>query len=305
MPPRAATRVAVPLCSRKRSVVCDGGRGADARSQRVGLQRARRARAARAPARSGRMSTSPPPTSAGDCACCSTISATPSRIAITATPTPKPAGEHGAADRVRGQRPQREPADHRVASRSRCARRASSARARARSASAGSCVTMTSAVPSALTRSSSARDLLAGGLVQLAGRLVGQQQPRAVGERARDRDALHLAARELRRPMIGARGQADVVEQLARPLPPLALARRPLRTAAARRSRRAVSIGSRKKRWKTKPICRSRSRLRSASDSRATSRPSNSSVPDVGASTQPSMCSSVDLPQPDGPRTAM
>ena len=40
------------------------------------------------------------------------------------------------------------------------------------------------------------------------------------------------------------------------------------------------------------------------SDSRATSRASNVSVPADGASTQPSMCSSVDLPQPEGPRTA-
>jgi len=66
----------------------------------------------------------------------------------------------------------------------------------------------------------------------------------------------------------------------------------------------AVSIGSRKKRWNTKPIERRRSRLRSRSDSAATSRPSNSSVPSDGVSTHPSMWSSVDLPQPDGPRTA-
>ena len=40
-------------------------------------------------------------------------------------------------------------------------------------------------------------DLLAGGAVEVAGRLVGQQHRRVVGERAGDRDALLFAAREL------------------------------------------------------------------------------------------------------------
>ena len=38
---------------------------------------------------------------------------------------------------------------------------------------------------------------------------------RAVGERARDRHALLLAARQLVRPVIGALAQADQLEQLA------------------------------------------------------------------------------------------
>jgi hypothetical protein len=41
------------------------------------------------------------------------------------------------------------------------------------------------------------RNLCAGRFVQFAGRLVGEQQLRIVGEGACDRDALHLAAGEL------------------------------------------------------------------------------------------------------------
>ena len=41
--------------------------------------------------------------------------------------------------------------------------------------------------------------VLGGARVEIAGRLVGQQDARRVGDRARDRDALLLAAGELRR----------------------------------------------------------------------------------------------------------
>jgi hypothetical protein len=37
-------------------------------------------------------------------------------------------------------------------------------------------------------------DLVGGGLVKIAGRLIGEDQRRAVGQRAGDRDALLLAA---------------------------------------------------------------------------------------------------------------
>ena len=145
-----------------------------------------------------------------------------------------------------------------------------------------------------------ADDLPAGGLVELAGRLVREQQRRAVGERARDRDALHLAAGQLRRPMIAPCARPDVVEQLAR------AARRsafdaPASACGSSMFSQAVSIGSRKNRWNTKPMRVSRMRLRSDSGSVLTSRPSKTSVPALGGSTQPRMCSSVDLPQPDGP----
>ena len=115
-------------------------------------------------------------------------------------------------------------------------------------------------------------NLFARRAIEFACRFVREQQPRTVGERARNRDALHLAARQLRRPMVGARGEADVFEQLS------VRVRRRAFGAAGLRQRQldvlaAVSIGSRKNRWKTKPICRSRSRLRCRSDSAVTSFP--------------------------------
>ena len=51
--------------------------------------------------------------------------------------------------------------------------------------------------------------LLAGLAVEIAGRLVGEDDLRARAERAGDGDALLLAARELRREMIGAMREAD------------------------------------------------------------------------------------------------
>ena len=165
---------------------------------------------------------------------------------------------------------------------------------------------MTSAVPSALTRSSSAAICSPVALIELAGRLVGEQQPRAVGERARDRHALHLAAGELRRPMVGACGQADVLEQLARALLRASALPTPASDCGSSTFSEAVSIGSRKNRWNTKPMCRRRSRLRARVRQRRDVLVRRTAACRTdGVSTQPSMCSSVDLPQPDGPRIAM
>ena len=63
--------------------------------------------------------------------------------------------------------------------------------------------------------------------VERRGRLVEQHQLRLHRQRARDRDALLLAAGELRRVGVELVGQADAVEQLARALARL-LARDPL-----------------------------------------------------------------------------
>ena len=77
----------------------------------------------------------------------------------------------------------------------------------------------------------------AGARVELAGGLVGEEQRRPVGERARDGDALLLAAGQLRRAVALALREADVVEQLERTLAPLRAAPSPPRPSAARRSR--------------------------------------------------------------------
>ena len=53
------------------------------------------------------------------------------------------------------------------------------------------------------------QDAFAGRVVEVAGRLVAEQDPRVVGERPSDRDALLLAAGEPRRPVPGPRREAD------------------------------------------------------------------------------------------------
>ena len=58
--------------------------------------------------------------------------------------------------------------------------------------------------------------------VEVARGLVGQQHPRLVGQRAGDRDALLLAARQLRRVMVAAAGEAHLLEQGLRPRAPAA-----------------------------------------------------------------------------------
>ena len=68
---------------------------------------------------------------------------------------------------------------------------------------------------------------------------------------------------------------------------------------------RASSIGSRLKNWKTKPMCSRRSFVRSLSPSVVISVPAMPTEPDVGLSRPARMCISVDLPDPDGPITAV
>ena len=67
-------------------------------------------------------------------------------------------------------------------------------------------------------------NLVAGGLIELAGGFIGEQQPWPVGEGPRNRHALHLAAGKLRRTMAGAGRQADIVEQFAGSCAPLGTA---------------------------------------------------------------------------------
>ena len=81
----------------------------------------------------------------------------------------------------------------------------------------GSCVTRTSVTLRACAYlQQQVDDVPAVRAVEIAGRLVGQDQRRIVGQRARDRDALLLAARELRRVVMPAIVQPDFVEQRLR-----------------------------------------------------------------------------------------
>ena len=60
-------------------------------------------------------------------------------------------------------------------------------------------------------------DVLPVGRVEIAGGLVREEQARLVGQRAGDGHALLLSAGELRRVMMPAPGQSDLVEQGLRP----------------------------------------------------------------------------------------
>ena len=140
-------------------------------------------------------------------------------------------------------------------------------------------------------------DLAARLRVEVAGRLVGEHDARLDRERARDRDALLLAAREVRRED-GSRARRGRPRRAgrARDLRRSGRGRRSER-ASPRRSRRAVSVGIRLNCWKTKPNERSRSSASSWSGSVARSRPSKSTRPALGRSSAPSSCSSVVLPR--------
>ena len=70
-------------------------------------------------------------------------------------------------------------------------------------------------MPRRRVRSSiSANTRVGAAAVEVAGRLVGEHAVGRAGERARDRDALALAARELRRPVLQPRAEADLAEHV-------------------------------------------------------------------------------------------
>ena len=58
--------------------------------------------------------------------------------------------------------------------------------------------------------------VLGGARVEISGRLVGQQDARRVGDRARDRDPLLLAAGKFRRPVREALLESEIAEQIGR-----------------------------------------------------------------------------------------
>ena len=91
-------------------------------------------------------------------------------------------------------------------------------RASAIAASSASCVTSTIVVPRARwIVAQQLHDVTAVGGVEIAGRLVGQHDRRIVGQRARERDALLLAAGQLRRIVMRAPGQPHFLEQRVGP----------------------------------------------------------------------------------------
>src|SRR2546426_3273002 len=244
MPPRARTRVVFPRWTSV-SVVSVEGDAADARPARGGKERTPEIRKRASPIAppAPPIATSPAPSTATARACSRITWPTPSSAAMT--PIPKPNPQEGPALRTGRD------ASDRTTSRSVTAASGSSRSRRLLrtgppSSSLSPCDDRRSGrlhdetaashrkhAPRAgrenrVVRDDDERravpvhpieqlhDLLARRLVQLAGRLVGEQQQRVVRERPRDGHALHLAARKLRRLVTRAVGQADVIQKLSR-----------------------------------------------------------------------------------------
>ena len=66
-----------------------------------------------------------------------------------------------------------------------------------------------------------------------------------------------------------------------------------------------VSVGSRLKAWKTKPIRSRRSRVSSRGEQAPSSMSPTNARPEVSVSSPATQCISVDLPEPDGPMIAV
>ena len=151
----------------------------------------------------------------------------------------------------------------------------------------------------ALQREEQVDDLPAGGLVEIAGRLVGHQNRRVRRQRAGDRDALLLAAGELRRDNAAAcrRGRPPAIRPPARAKASAA----PASSSGRATFSSAVMVGTRWKDWNTMPMRRPRKRASASSSSGPRSVPSTTTRPESGRSSPAIVISSVDLPEPDGP----
>ena len=143
--------------------------------------------------------------------------------------------------------------------------------------------------------------------VEVAGRLVGQQDRRVVDQRARDRDALLLAARQLVRMVIRpvARGR-PASSTVGRALVPLGR----LQRVAAVEQRQLDVVERRGPRQQVEPLEHEPDLLVAdappARPSTSATRPRRrgSTARTSARSRQPTMCMNVDLPEPDGPVTA-
>ena len=112
--------------------------------------------------------------------------------------------------------------------------------------------------------------------VEVAGRLVGQDECGLGDERTGDGDALLLAARELGRLMVDPVAQTEPLQRGSRPPQRARGDRRPGTSSGGATFSSAVVRGSRLYDWKTKPMVRLRSRASPSSSRSATSVPASS-----------------------------
>ena len=142
-----------------------------------------------------------------------------------------------------------------------------------------------------------------GARVEVAGRLVGEDDGRPRGQGAGDGDALLLAAGELRRAVAGAVGEPDACRAAA-------AIRAPLRRAAREAQRQRDVLGGRERRQQVEGLEDEADAVAAQPgelgvvEARRASTPSMATLPEVGVSRPAMMCMSVDLPEPDGPMTA-
>ena len=148
-----------------------------------------------------------------------------------------------------------------------------------------------------------AQDLRAARGVEVAGGLVGQQQRRVLNERARDRDALHLAAAQLVRSVARALGQTHATQELS------GAACRGGAVASGEQGREHDVLGGRQRRQQVEeleheadPIATQHASARRRTSVTGPGRPPGRS-PLVGRSSAPTRFSRVLLPEPDGPVT--
>ena len=137
--------------------------------------------------------------------------------------------------------------------------------------------------------SSTDGDVVGRRAIEVAGRLVAEQQPRLADERAGDRDALPLAAGQRRRPVIDAIGEADLLDERPRP--------RRVVVAGARATSVGISTFSSTRALRQQAVILEHEadllvaerRQRRRRRARTGSRPSSVTVPDVGGSSAPRM----------------
>ena len=142
-------------------------------------------------------------------------------------------------------------------------------------------------------------DLPAGGLVEIAGRLVGDQDRRAGRQRAGERHALLLAARQLGRIMAAAARQARPPQ--ARRARARAASATPASSSGTATFSSAVMVGIRWNDWNTMPTLRPRKRASASSSSAPKVLAGDRHRAGIGRSRPAMTISSVDLPDPEGP----
>ena len=142
--------------------------------------------------------------------------------------------------------------------------------------------------------------------VEISRGFVGENEGRLHRQRTGDRHALLLTARQVAGHVLFPWPEIDLVEQLSAVLVIAASGQPRLASSGISTFSAAVNSGSRQLYWKTKPIERPRSQVRSRSFSFRVSLPS---IDDLatrsGNPVVRSGCSSVLLPEPDGPMSAV